>query len=121
MSWRNLFIKYSNYPGRYTFEWVIENGKKYKRVTFTELILDYRFSFAPGNVAYFYKGDLHRETLPAVICWDGAFFFKKNKLHNESGPAIIFLNGKVNYYIDGEELTESKLRKYKLDRINEKC
>ena len=118
--WCDLFIKYSAYPERYTFEWLIEDGKKYKRVTFKDRILDYRYSFFPGDIAYFYKGDLHRENLPAVISRTGAYFFRKNKLHNESGPAIIYLNGKVNYYIDGEELTETKLRKYKLKRINEK-
>jgi hypothetical protein len=118
-------LVYSQFPERYTFEWKLENGKKYKVVTFKNIIWDQRFCFYPGDVAWFYRGKLEREKGPALIKNDGTLiFFKNNLVHCETGPAIIIPNSLVTnsifkYFLKGKELTKNDLRKYKLNRIKE--
>lgn len=58
-----------------------------------------------GDKLWYIDGELHRENdKPAAVFKNGVCkWYKHGKLHRESGPAVVYSNGKVEYWIDGEE------------------
>ena len=97
-------------------------------------VLKYRIVVSDdGDIRYFNAdGQLHRETGPAAIWFDGSKFwfqnglrhrtdgpaiefsnghvewYQNNRLHRTDGPAVVYYNGLRGWWINGVELTEAE-------------
>lgn len=72
-----------------------------------------------GSYQWYYNGALHRENGPAIESQGSKYWYSQGKRHRIDGPAVEFSNGKKEWWIDGEELTESLFLAY-LEEKNKK-
>lgn len=72
-----------------------------------------------GSYQWYYNGLLHREDGPAILCQGNTYWYNQGKRHRTDGPAVEFVNGKKEWWLDGEELSESLFSEY-LEEKNKK-
>lgn len=72
------------------------------------------YSDAEGNRVWFRHGLRHREGgLPALECKDGErAWYQEGQLHRESGPAWRHADGKEEWWIRGEKLSDEQAAGY---------
>jgi hypothetical protein len=61
-----------------------------------------RNSFAKDIFASFFKGE---EKQSIILPNRNRRWFKGNELHNEQGPAVIYIDGRMEYWIDGKRIS----------------
>lgn len=65
-----------------------------------------------GSYQWYYNGLLHRENGPAIESQLSKYWYNQGRRHRIDGPAVEFANGKKEWWIDGEQLTESVFLAY---------
>lgn len=65
-----------------------------------------------GSYQWYYNGLLHREDGPAVESQGCKYWYNQGRRHRIDGPAVEFSNGKKEWWIDGEQLTEQLFQSY---------
>lgn len=65
-----------------------------------------------GGVYFTKNGEYHREGGPAVFN-SGFHWYKEGKQHRLDGPASIWLDGREDYYLNGEKLSKEEFENRK--------
>ncbi len=65
--------------------------------------------YTNGDKHWYLNDKRHREDGPAIQCMDGfQAWYYKGLLHRAIGPAIIFSNGFKQYWLNGNQMANSK-------------
>lgn len=56
----------------------------------------------------------HRKKYPAHITKNGVGWYNRGMKHNAWGPAVIFVNGELEYYLDGDEYNKDEWEKERM-------
>ena len=72
-----------------------------------------------GSYQWYYNGLLHRDDGPAVESQGSKYWYNQGRRHRTDGPAVEFSCGKKEWWIDGEEVSESVFLEY-LEEKNKK-